>query len=137
MATQQNNTMAEGLSKILKDLASMKIEPDADMPFLISLETDILNYLKPPVPQQPSGPASGAQGGPMGPGGAMGQAMGQVMGGGAPPMGGGGVPGMGAPGMVGMGMPNPDEFARGLGIAAGRRAGRQLVSRLVNLPQFG
>jgi hypothetical protein len=137
--------MAEGLTKIIKDIAGMKMEPDADMPFLISIETDILNYLKPPVPGQggqPGGPGGAPQGPPMGgpPGGAMGQAMGQVMGQpqGPPPgmmggpmaaiAGGGGV--MAGPGP---GMPNPDEFRRGLGTAAIRGASRQLVHRMLNL----
>ncbi len=84
MATQQNNTMAEGLTKIVKDIAVMKMQPDADMEFLGALEGDIYAYLKPPVPQP-------AQADPMG---GMGSAMGQVMGG------------------VGAGMPNPDENRR-------------------------
>lgn len=102
MPTRENNTMAEGLSKILTSVTQMKVQPDADMPFLISLETDILNYLKPPQPAQPGAPG-GQNGGqpPMGqPGGMgpMGPAMGQVMG-----------------GQGQAGSPNPDELRRLVG----------------------
>lgn len=109
MATRENNTMAEGLSKINHQIADMKLMPDADMPFLISLETDILNYLKPPQPAQPGAAPGGGPGGPPGaPGGPMGAAMGQVMGGGPGPA-------LGGPGGGQAGMPNPDEMRRLVG----------------------
>lgn len=75
MATRENNTMAEGCDKLLKQIASMEQEADADMEFLGALRGDILTYLKPPTPQ-----TQGAQPSPMDSG--LGQAMGQVMGGG-------------------------------------------------------
>ena len=71
MADRSNNTMAEGLDKILKQVAAMEQMPDADMEFLGALRGDILAYLKPPTPQSPS---AAAVNGPMG------QAMGSVMG---------------------------------------------------------
>lgn len=71
MANRENNTMAEGLDKILKQIASMEQMADADMEFLGALRGDILDYLKPPVPQQAN---ASAVNGPMG------QAMGAVMG---------------------------------------------------------
>lgn len=78
MATRENNTMAEGCDKLLKQIASMEQEPDADMEFLGALRGDILTYLKPPTPQPASaapGGASSALASPLG--GAMGAVMGQ------------------------------------------------------------
>lgn len=71
MADRSNNTMAEGLDKILKQVAAMEQMPDADMEFLGALRGDILSYLKPPTPQSPSAQAVN---------GPVGQAMGSVMG---------------------------------------------------------
>jgi hypothetical protein len=90
MAVRENNTMAEGLTKLMKQIADMKIMPDSDLEFLSALETDIISYLRPPTDQQ-------AQ--PQGPPGMdiMQPAMQQVMGGGGGP---------------GPGMPNPDEMRR-------------------------
>lgn len=46
MAQQENNTMIEMLPKLGKTIWDMKQLPDADMPFLISLENMILGYIK-------------------------------------------------------------------------------------------
>jgi len=86
MANRENNTMAEFCNKMMKVIADAKQMPDADMEFLGAVEGDILAYLKPPVPEDMAPE--------MGP---VGDAMGSVMGGGAP---------------VGAGAPNPDEFRR-------------------------
>lgn len=108
-----NNTMAEGLRKIAAQLTDMKFEPDADVPFLIHLETEILGYLKNPTPQPgaaqnpgapqlsgiPAGPPPGAGGPPVGPLG-----PGPI----SPPGGAPGAPGLGA----GPAAINPDELRR-------------------------
>lgn len=49
MGTRTDNTMAEALFKLNKDIAEMKTLSDADMPFLVQLETIVLNRLKQPV----------------------------------------------------------------------------------------
>jgi hypothetical protein len=91
-ANRENNTMAEGCTKLMRQISDMKMQPDADMPFLVNLENSILGYLKPPTAadqQAQQNPLAGA--------------MGQVMG--AP---GGTMGGFGG----GAGMPSPDEFRR-------------------------
>lgn len=94
--TRQSNTMSEGLRKLLSSVTDLKMSEDADLPFLIGLETQILQYLKQGAdnamqPQQ--------------------QAPAGLMGSPAPP------PGMGSPSMVpglqqGPPSPNPDELRR-------------------------
>lgn len=99
MATGQRttNSMPEGLRKLLGDIADLKLSDDADLPFLINLETMVLQRLK--------GGADQAMQGGGGPAGLMGSP--------APP------PGMGSPqGTPGLQqgpmMPNPDELRRTL-----------------------
>lgn len=95
-SSRETNTMAEGCRGLLNQITKMKVEPDADMEFLVNLETTIIGYLKAPSPdeavaqQQPPGMD------------AMNGAMSQVTG--QPPMPMGGTPGPG--------MPNPDELRR-------------------------
>ena len=48
---QQNNTMAEGVRKMLQVITDMKLMPDADLPWLINMETEMIQYLRPPAPQ--------------------------------------------------------------------------------------
>lgn len=99
--------MGEGLRKINGELSDLKFTPDADVPFLIHLETEILQYLKGPIdnadaqglsqipsgPGQPPGPALPPQAGP-----------GPL----TPPGGAPGAPGLSA----GPGAINPDELRR-------------------------
>ena len=103
MALRSQNTMAESLQKMLGDVADMKVLPDADLQFLIELETVILQKLRAPIDD------------------IMGQSGGQ-------PQMGGAVPGSGAPNMpmervAGIRneapMPNMDEFMRSMGGARG------------------
>lgn len=118
MASQRStNTMAEFLQRMLGELAVAKTLPDADLQFLVGLETAILQKMREPVdalegqaaavpgmeqaqaealPTQPMGTAT-----PMGGGGTA------LMGGG----GGGGVPNVASQ----PAMPNPDELRRMLG----------------------
>jgi len=50
MAAREANTMAEFCDKMMKLVASAKMEPDADMEFLGAIEADIIDYVRPPVP---------------------------------------------------------------------------------------
>lgn len=95
VGTRENNTMAEGCRKILGVLTDMKLMPDVDDQFVSTMEAAIVGYLRNPTPQEQAQQQAVA--------GPMGNAMGQVMGGGgAPPMG----------GTPGPGMPNADEMRR-------------------------
>jgi hypothetical protein len=98
MAVRGTNTMIEALQRLLQDIAQMKTLGDSDLPWLVELESMVLNKIKEPVD------AMQQQGG------ALAQPTGPPMGGGMPagaPMGGG----MSA----GPQMPNPDELQRLLG----------------------
>jgi len=81
VGTRQTNTFGEALQKELRNFADMKVMPDADLPFIIDIETKIIQKLRAPDDQAS---ASGQSNLPMG---------------GPPPgMGGGmGGPGMGGP----------------------------------------
>lgn len=127
-----NNTMAEGLRKIAQQITMMKFEPDANVPFLIHLETEILGYLKSPIDnaqaqglsQVPGGPQA-PPGPPQGPPQGIPQGFPQGVQGGSPPQQGpgpltppGGAPG--APGLApGPGAINPDELRRMLNSGQG------------------
>ena len=101
----------EYLRKIARLIGEAKIVPDADMPFLVDLETQVVGRLRAP---QDAASAAGMSGAPMGPPPGMGP-------GGPPPgMGMGGSP-MGPPSMAGAGarglttsptMPGGDELRR-------------------------
>lgn len=97
MAARSTNTMSELLQRLLGDLAQAKVLQDADLPFIMEMETMIVSKLRDPqmkmqdaglLPpggpaQPPSTPAFVGQGVPVG----------------------GGV-------MQGPGSPNPDELRR-------------------------
>lgn len=110
MALRSENTMAESLQKMLGQVSDMKVLPDADLQFLIELETVILTKLRAPI-DDIMGQGAGGQGGAGG--------MQQMMG--------GQVPGSGAQGMQQRvpgirneaSMPNMDEFMRSMGGATG------------------
>lgn len=93
--TRGTNTMSEGLQKLMQDITGLKATPDADVSFLINLETTILSKLR-------EGFANAAGQLPPPPGNAM--EMGQG-GGGDPMAGGGGM--LGGGGGVAAGMPGP------------------------------
>lgn len=97
MAVRGTNTMQEALQRLLTDIAQMKTLADSDLPWLVELESMVLNKIKEPVQamQQAGGPLAQPTG--PGPGGLPAGA----------PMGGG----MSA----GPQMPNPDELQRLLG----------------------
>jgi hypothetical protein len=70
MAVKTENTMAEGLQSLVTDIATLKFTADADMEFLIQLETMILGYMKGPMMQQQQQGGMGQMG--QGPPGGMG-----------------------------------------------------------------
>lgn len=113
------NTMSEGLAKIAQDITALKMAPDADVPFLIELETACLKKLR-----EPFEAAAGQMGPPPGNAVDMGAGMaGAAMG--APPMpGGGGVPmGVGGPGGPmpgGAPRPTPDIMRQNIAGMMGR-----------------
>lgn len=122
MATSNADaTQAEELQKMLGTIAGIKTKPDADLPYLIGLESMILTKLREPfvqAQQQAYGQAMQGQGVP---GGQMGAPMMPgPPGSGAPPImqgpGGAGVapaPGGGVPGLMGMpALPPVDELRR-------------------------
>lgn len=106
--------MSEALQGFLADLSYIKTLPDADLEFIISLETQILQKLRAPFEQMAGqmdemGAAAGA-----GPGMPPGMSGGAPSGGAMPvemqPPG-GGVPGI----RSSPGMPDPDELRRLIG----------------------
>jgi len=104
MSGRQTNTMEEFIQKMLRLISDAKIAPDSDLPFLVQLETSILEYVHKPM--QDAGMDMSAMPEnqpPMDTGGMLG--MGQ----GFAPTPGPGVPGIrsGPPPM-----PNPDELRR-------------------------
>lgn len=97
MATRSANTMQETLQRLLTDIAQMKTLADADLPWIVELETMVINKIRQPVEQmqQPGGPLAQPGGAPPPPGLPAGAPMG----------------GMNA----GAAAPNPDELQRLLG----------------------
>jgi hypothetical protein len=99
MAQRSTNTMAEVLQRFLGDIAQAKVLMDADLPFLLSLETMIVDKLRDPVKRMeeqgllPPGSSMNGGGGAMGMGGGMG---------GPPPM-----PPQSPPTQIGGLMPSP------------------------------
>lgn len=93
--------MQEALQRLLTDVAQMKTLADADLPWLVELESMVLTKIRQPVDQMQQ------------PGGALAQPTGPMQ----PPMGGGmpaGSP-MGGGMMAGAQAPNADELSRLLG----------------------
>lgn len=82
MGQQQNNTMAEGVRKMLQTITDMKLMPDADLPQLIKWETEMIEYLRPPDPNQQQQQVAAAPPDMQ----SMGPAMAQTMGAPAPNM---------------------------------------------------
>lgn len=118
MASQRStNTQQEALKGMLGQIADIKTFPDADIEWLLGLETQILTKLRAPVQDalQSAGALSDVAG-QMGQS-PMGQMGGQMGGGPAPsPMAMAGAPGAAPQGVPGLrqspGMPNPDELRR-------------------------
>lgn len=110
--------MSEGLRKLLGDIADLKLSDDADLPFLINLETQILQQLKGGADQALG---QGQGGGPAG-----------LMGSAAPPPGMGSPPGV--PGLQqGPMLPNADELRRTLRAANVAHRLPQVASQVAGL----
>lgn len=108
MATRGANTQVEVLQQMLGDIAQCKMAPDADIEWLLGIETQILQKLREPVQNamQSSG-LSGMQPQSPQPDSGMGGGM---------PGGMGPAPASPPPGVAGLrtspGAPNPDELRR-------------------------
>jgi hypothetical protein len=89
MASRSTNTMAELLQRLLSDLAQAKVLQDADLPFIVELETQIVSKLRDPMTKmQAEGmlPPGGPQQPPMFPGQGMPLGGGVMQGAGTPPV---------------------------------------------------
>ncbi len=64
VGTRQTNTFGEALQKELRNLADMKVMPDADLGFIVQLETQIIQKLREP---EDAASATGQSSLPMGP----------------------------------------------------------------------
>lgn len=95
MATRGTNTMQEALQRLLGDISQMKTLADADLSWLVDLESMVLTKIREPVEamKQPGGPLAQPTGPPPG----MGMPAGAMQGGGM---------------MAGPAAPNPDELQR-------------------------
>lgn len=67
MAVKSTNTMVESLQSLVQDIAMMKTMPDADLQFLLDLETTIIAYMRQQMDQ-----SMGQNGNPMAPPATMG-----------------------------------------------------------------
>lgn len=115
MATRSTNTMQEGMAGLMQSIQEMKLMPDADLPWLINLETQIISKVQSQYGASNQVPPPGAPGNaqPAPPDPTMMAAMG---GGGMPMMGANTGSGVGTRGMqVGPAAPNPDEIRRMIG----------------------
>lgn len=105
--TRQTNTFGEALQRMLGDLAQMKVMPDADLPFIVDLETQVVGKLRQGIDGAQQQGLTSVPGDPM-----LGQAIGMQ---GQAPMPPGPPPGV--PGLRGNPMPsNPDEIRRMLAL---------------------
>lgn len=98
MATRSTNTMIEALQRFLQDIGQMKTLADADLPWLVELESMVLTKIREPLDQMQQSGALPPP--PQDPGMMGGSPAGAAMGGGM---------------MAGPQMPNPDELNRLLG----------------------
>lgn len=115
---------------MLGDIASMKVLPDADLEWLVGLETNIVGKIREPIDRMQAMGATNVPGMPPGGQPPMPGAIPPGMGGGMPPGMPGGMPGGPPPGIPGGGTPgvpgmrqepqiNPDELRRLMGAQAG------------------
>lgn len=125
--SNQDATQAEELQKMLGQVSVIKTKPDADLPYLIQLETMILQKLREPFQQNAQAayggglPSPGVNGSPM-PQGLGGLPVGPPI---TPGPGGAGVgptPGGGVPGVMSLPqLPPADQLRRILSDHSGRK----------------
>lgn len=104
--TRQTNTFGEALQRLLGDLAQMKVLPDADLAWIVDVETKVIGKLREGIDGVAASGASQVPGDPM-----LGQAIGmqgQMPGG--PPQQPQGIPGLRPNPMI-----NADELRRVMG----------------------
>lgn len=108
MANNANDTMTEGLKKLLGQLGQLMVLPDADPQFLTGLQMGISDFLKGQYDVNAVAQSQNQGQAPQQLMGQLGQQMGMAAPTSPPPMTGG------ANGMAGIsgGMPNPDELRR-------------------------
>src|SRR4051794_32533813 len=105
-----NQTMQEGLNRLVADIAQMMVLPDADLDFLSQLQMAVTQYVKQPTQsQQPQSAVPGGAGGPT-PGGPPGPGIANSS-------------GMMGGASMGVGTPNPDELRRMLSTQSGGQGG--------------
>lgn len=103
--TRQTNTFGEALQRLLGDLAQMKVLPDADLPWIVDVETKVIGKLREGIDGVAASGASQVPGDPM-----LGQAIGAQG-----QMPGGPAPQSGIPGLRSNPTMNPDDLARIMG----------------------
>lgn len=94
--SRTTNTQVEALKGLIQQISDIKTFPDADLPFLLGLETEIISYIRKPMEDMVGQMPPGAGAGGPGPGAAP-PGMGPEMGGGQMP------PGMGMPAGIALG----------------------------------
>lgn len=69
MATRSTNTYQEGLQSLIQDIASMQLLPDANVDFLMSLQTAVIQEAQAPMAAQAAvaGPGTAGPVAPPGP----------------------------------------------------------------------
>ena len=71
MASRSTNTMQEALQSLMREIADMKLLSDADLPWLVQLESMVIERVKRPVEEMAQQGAFGSPPGSMQGGGLM------------------------------------------------------------------
>ena len=114
MPSRSQNTMAEFLQKMLGDIAEAKTLPDADISFLLELETSILTKIR----------------------GQVDALMGQMEHTSSTPVAAGGMPGMAAMQGGGAGQAGPGQQPTPPGLAGARVPGTRMEPNMPNIDEM-